>query len=88
MAGGKRKRLVAKVSTNAKRRQLNGRLKGLGGKSTNPFETHQNGRLRKGVLGRKVKGANRNVAYARSQAQTRRKKTLLVEYKSNNLHMI
>ena len=48
----------------------------------NPFEVRGNRRQKQEVLNRRVKGANRNVAKARSDATERRKRTLLVEHKN------
>ncbi|CAM9440140.1 unnamed protein product, partial [Chrysoparadoxa australica] len=54
-----------------------------GGNGANPFEQRETKRLKHEVFNRKVRGASRNVAKARSEGNERRKKTLLVEYKGN-----
>ena len=51
--------------------------------STNPFEQRQNKRLRQEVIGRRLKGARRNVALARSKGEERRNNTLLKEFKNS-----
>nr|CCA14999.1 nucleolar protein putative [Albugo laibachii Nc14]CCA25490.1 nucleolar protein putative [Albugo laibachii Nc14] len=49
--------------------------------TSNPFDRQGNARKQKyPVLGRKVKGQNRNVANARSKAETKRKNTLAKQY--------
>lgn len=48
----------------------------------NPFEAKGNKKVKFDVLGRRVKGAERNVALARSDAIARRNNTLLAELKS------
>lgn len=52
--------------------------------TSNPFEKHQNKRLRQSVLGRQVHGGARNVALARSKALEKRSSTLLKEYEASN----
>ena len=69
-------------------RGANGAAKGAGGSrgavapGVNPFEVRGNKRQKQEVLNRRVKGANRNVAKARTEATERRKKTLLLEHKN------
>jgi nucleolar protein 14 len=50
----------------------------------NPFEFRANKRAKNAVFGRRIKGAKRNVSVARSEANERRKNTLLLEYKNKN----
>lgn len=53
--------------------------------TTNPFDRHSNAQKQKyPVLGRKIKGQNRNVANARSKAETKRKNTLAKQYRGRN----
>ena len=47
---------------------------------SNPFEQRRNKKVHAPVLGRDVRGAERNVAFARSKAVEKRKKTLLPEF--------
>lgn len=50
--------------------------------ATNPFESRSNKRTKFEVLGRKVRGADRNVALARSDAEKKRNDTILQEWKA------
>ncbi|GFH18365.1 uncharacterized protein HaLaN_15159, partial [Haematococcus lacustris] len=49
-------------------------------KQPNPFDLKKN-KAKFDVLGRRVKGSTKNVVQARVDANTKRKKTLLVEYR-------
>jgi nucleolar protein 14 len=48
--------------------------------SSNPYEVRQARKVDSNVVNRRVRGANRNVAQARSKAFEKRKNTLLVDY--------
>lgn len=50
----------------------------------NPFEFRANKKAKNAVYGRRIKGSSRNLSVARSEANERRKQTLLLEYKNKN----
>ena len=79
-ATSKRKRAAEKL-----RRVAHGSTAEIDSKpKMNPFEFRANKRARNAVFGRRIKGAKRNVSVARSEANERRKNTLLLEYKNKN----
>lgn len=50
----------------------------------NPFDVRSNAKSKYEVLGKRVKGAGRNVALARAAAEAKRRKTLGAEFQSRN----
>ena len=74
-AAAQRNAIVKRASASSGKKSSKG--------SSNPFDVYSNARQKFGVLNRRVKGENRNVAKARSEAVERRKRTLLKEYQSS-----
>ncbi|TDH69794.1 hypothetical protein CCR75_001286 [Bremia lactucae] len=71
-----------KVSTKT---QKHGFIRANSSDGKNPFDVRGNASKQKyEVIGRRVKGAGRNVAAARAEAERKRKKTLGAEYKARN----
>lgn len=50
----------------------------------NPFDVRSNAKTKYEVLGKRVKGQGRNVAVARAQAETKRRKTLATQFQKRN----
>jgi nucleolar protein 14 len=53
-------------------------------RALNPFDIKQNAKIKYKVLGKKVKGQNRNVAAARAQAESKRRKVLSSQFSNRH----
>ncbi|KAE9035710.1 hypothetical protein PR003_g8606 [Phytophthora rubi] len=81
--GGKKVPAGGKTKTQPKQKRGFVRASSSGG--ANPFDVRGNASKQKHeVLGRRVKGAGRNVAAARAEAERKRRKTLGAEFKARN----
>ena len=76
---GKRRQLTKAVAAKGKTGKFRAAAKHAKGSTNNPFEVQKNKASKHTVLGRRVQGANRNVAMARSKAVERRKGSLLAD---------
>ena len=76
---GKRRQLTKAVAAKGKTGKFRAAAKHARGSTNNPFEVQKNKASKHTVLGRRVQGANRNVAMARSKAVERRKGSLLAD---------
>ncbi|KAG7387705.1 nucleolar complex protein 14 [Phytophthora pseudosyringae] len=73
-----------KVSAAGKKQQKHG-FRASSAKGANPFDVRGNASKQKHeVIGRRVKGAGRNVAAARAEAERKRRKTLGAEFRARN----
>jgi nucleolar protein 14 len=76
--GGKGKKVPAK-------KQKHGFVRASSSRGANPFDVRSNASKQKHeVIGRRVKGAGRNVAAARAEAERKRHKTLGAEFRARN----
>ncbi|ETN13890.1 hypothetical protein PPTG_08575 [Phytophthora nicotianae INRA-310] len=67
------------------KKQKHGFVRASSSKGSNPFDVRGNASKQKHeVIGRRVKGAGRNVAAARAEAERKRHKTLGAEFKARN----